>query len=116
MAFHTIDNHLQAGGAGLPGEVQVTTSEPGSMLDHCYLSGVQLGARAMKAQNPPLLDHNQTSSSSLKVYNNQNRTQNQNHFYWPGVLTCTCEFVFGRCYLIIHSDMKYTFSRHVVSH
>lgn len=62
----TVDDHLEAGGTGSPGEVQLTVSQAGAMLDDGCLSRVELGSGAVESHHLTVLHHHQTHPMDLE--------------------------------------------------
>lgn len=56
----TVDEHLQAGGTGPPGEVKLAVGQIRAMTDDGRLPSVELRARAVEAQHPAVPCHHQT--------------------------------------------------------
>lgn len=61
----TVDDHLEAGGAWSPGEVQLTVSQAGAVLNDGRLACVQLGSGAVEPHHLTVPHHHQTHPTDL---------------------------------------------------
>lgn len=62
----TVDKHLEAGSTGSPGEVQLTISQPGAMLDYGCLSSVKVCCRTVESHHLTVPHHHQAHPTDLQ--------------------------------------------------
>lgn len=61
----TVDDHLEAGGAGSPREVQLAVGQTGAVLNDGRLPGVELRSGAVEPHHPTVPHHHQTHPTDL---------------------------------------------------
>lgn len=62
----TVDDHLEAGGAGSPGQIQMTVRQTGTVLDDGCLSCVELRSWTVESHHLTVPHHHQTHPADLE--------------------------------------------------
>lgn len=80
----TVDQHLQAGGTGHPGEVELAVSQIGAMANDGLLAGVELRPGTVEAQHPAVPHHHQTHPVRLGEQEVVQKLANRGYNIWAG--------------------------------
>lgn len=80
----TVDEHLQAGGTGPPGEVELAVSQIRAVADDGHLAGVEFRPGTVEAQHPAVPHHHQTHTVQLGEKELVQKLASRGYNFWAG--------------------------------